>query len=43
MSRLCSIARVGNFSVNEKKIGNPTKIGFHGCCDLPGEIKIIIQ
>lgn len=41
MNRLCSIARVGNFSVNEKHIGDPTKIGFHGCCDLPGEIKII--
>lgn len=43
MNRLCSIACVGNFSVNEKLVGNPTKVGFHGCCDLPGDIRIIAQ
>jgi len=41
-NRICNRNKVGLFSVIPKKIGNPTKIGFHGCCDLQGRIEMKI-
>ena len=41
MHRLCSRGKVGVFSVHEHLEGKPTKIEFHGICNLPGDIQII--
>lgn len=38
MQRLCMRSKVGVFSVQALTKGNPMRIMFHGCCDLPGEI-----
>lgn len=40
LSRDCMLSKVGCFSVHECEIGNPTKVKFHGCCDLATEIEI---
>ena len=40
ISRDCMLSKVGCFSVHECEVGNPTKLKFHGCCDLTTEIEI---
>lgn len=37
------LPKVGNFAVHEKIIGEPMKIMFHGCCDLPSNMEIKLQ
>lgn len=41
MERLSNMLNAGRIAVSEKKIGQPMKNMFHGCCDLPGSISII--
>lgn len=43
IERLCTLSRVGDFVIHENVIGNPMKIMFHGCCDLPTNIEIIME
>ena len=40
---LCMRNNVGVFSIVNKKRGTPTRMGFHGNCDLPGETEIIVK
>jgi hypothetical protein len=40
LGRLSIISKISNFSVHEKKVGDPMKIMFHGCCDLPHNVQI---
>ncbi len=40
ISRNCMLSKVGCFSVHECEVGNPTKLRFHGCCDLATSIEI---
>lgn len=40
---LSSLSAVGNFSVHERIVGNPMKLMFHGCCDLPSNIEVMIN
>lgn len=42
IKRLCRIPKAGNFVIQEKKVGEPMKIMFHGCCDLPSVIQMIV-
>lgn len=42
MDRICTLSKVGTFSIQEKKIGDPMKISFHGCCDLASRIDVRI-
>lgn len=37
------LPKVGNFAIHEKIIGEPMKIMFHGCCDLPSNMEIKLQ
>ena len=41
--RMCVRSNVGSFSIVPRRIGDPTRMGFHGNCDLPGETEIIIK
>ncbi len=41
LNRVCMISKVGSFSVHECSIGEPTKIRFHGCCDLLSEMEFM--
>lgn len=43
MERLAVITRVGSFSVHTKPIGEPMQLMFHGCADLPGDVKMMIR
>lgn len=43
MERLCTRSKVGNFAVHGKKIGEPMQLMFHGCCDLRGNIDLLIK
>lgn len=43
LERLGHIPNAGSFAVQEKKIGTPMKIMFHGCCDLPSNIEMIVN
>ncbi len=43
MERVCLRNNVGSFSIMQKQIGTPTKMGFHGDCDLPGETELVIR
>lgn len=36
LHRHCSRTRIGSFLVNQRSEGAPTKMLFHGICDLPG-------
>lgn len=40
---LCALSNVGNFSIHERKVGEPMKIMFHGCCDLPSNLEMLIN
>lgn len=42
MERLATIARIGSFSVHTKAVGDPMQLMFHGCADLPGDIRMKI-
>lgn len=41
IERLCCLPSVGHFAIHEKVIGEPMKIMFHGCCNLPSELEMI--
>lgn len=41
--RLCCLSKVGNFSIHEKVIGEPMRIMFHGCCDLPSQVEMTVS
>ena len=43
MDRLSNRIDVGRIAVTEKKIGQPMKNMFHGCCDLQGNISILVE
>lgn len=43
MERLAVITRVGSFSVHTKPVGEPMQLMFHGCADLPGDVKLMIR
>ena len=43
MERLATIAHAGNFSIHTKSVGEPMQLMFHGCADLPGDIKMIVK
>lgn len=43
MERLCVRPNVGTFAVHEKTMGDPMRLMFHGCADLPGTIKILVD
>lgn len=43
LERLGHIPNAGNFAVQERKVGTPMKIMFHGCCDLPSKIEMIVN
>lgn len=43
MERLSTMAHVGNFSVHTKPVGEPMQLMFHGCADLPGDIKMVVK
>ena len=40
---LCVRNNVGIFSVVDKQKGEPTRMSFHGICDLPGETEIVVE
>lgn len=40
---LCCLTKVGNFAIHERIVGEPMKIMFHGCCDLPNYIEMMID
>ena len=40
---LCVRNNVGVFSIIEKQVGTPTKMAFHGNCDLPGETELCMR
>ena len=40
IERLCCIPKAGSFSIHGKLIGEPMKLMFHGCCDLPSEVEM---
>ena len=41
--RLCSRNNVGEFTVTLNNIGTPTKMKFHGACNLPGSMELILE
>ena len=41
MERISLRSNVGTFAIVPKKVGEPTRMGFHGVCDLQGEIGIL--
>lgn len=43
IERLCCLTKVGNFAIHQKNIGEPMKLMFHGCCDLPSETELIVR
>ncbi len=43
MERLSTMAHVGNFSIHTKPVGEPMQLMFHGCADLPGDIKMVVK
>ena len=43
LQRLCCLPNVGSFAIHERKIGEPMKIMFHGCCDLSSEAEIVVE
>lgn len=43
MERLSNLINAGTITVTEKKIGTPMKNMFHGICDLPGNIELIVE
>lgn len=43
VERLCTLSKVGNFAVHECIKGDPMRIRFHGCCDLPTDIELIVE
>lgn len=43
IKRICTRNKVGSFSVVSRQIGDPTKIAFHGNCDLPGKTEVEIR
>lgn len=43
MERLCAKGEAGCFSVFHKKIGAPTRMAFHGCCDLQGGAEVSFE
>lgn len=43
IERICCISKVGYFAVQEKYMGMPMKIMFHGCCDLLSTIEMIVE
>lgn len=42
VERLCRLTKVGTFAVHQKIIGEPMKLMFHGCCDLPSATEMVI-
>uniref|UniRef100_UPI004056A827 Wzt carbohydrate-binding domain-containing protein n=1 Tax=Acetatifactor sp. TaxID=1872090 RepID=UPI004056A827 len=42
IERLCCLSKVGHFAIHERLIGEPMKLMFHGCCDLPSETELIV-
>lgn len=42
MERVCIRNAIGPFSVILKTVGMPTRMGFHGNCDLQGEVEVKI-
>ena len=43
LERICTLSKVGSFSIHEKLIGDPMKIMFHGCCDLQNQVEMKIN
>ncbi len=43
IGRLCVRNNVGSFSVVPRQVGDPTKMVFHGSCDLPGKTELVIK
>lgn len=43
IERLCCLSKVGSFAIHERIIGEPMKLMFHGCCDLPSEAEFIVE
>lgn len=43
LERICERTNAGFFSVHTRKIGDPMRLMFHGCCDLEGEIVIKVR
>lgn len=43
MERLASRPKAGNFAVHSKAVGEPMQLMFHGCCDLPGDIEVLVK
>ena len=42
IERLCCLSRIGSFAIHERVVGEPMKLMFHGCCDLPSEAEVIV-
>lgn len=42
IERVCVISNAGHFAVQEKMIGTPMRIMFHGCCDLQSTIEMLV-
>lgn len=43
VERICCLSKVGNFAIHQKIVGEPMKLMFHGCCDLPSETELIVM
>lgn len=43
IERLCCLPKVGNFAIHEKIVGEPMKIMFHGCSNLPSQVEMMIE
>ena len=43
IERLCCLSKVGSFAVHERVTGEPMKLMFHGCCDLPSEVEVYVD
>lgn len=43
LRKLSILSKVGSFAIHEKKVGEPMKIMFHGCCDLPHNVQMSVN
>lgn len=43
LNRHCSMTKVGSFSVHQLEVGKPTRMLFHGMCDIPTDIRVEVE
>lgn len=43
LNRHCSMTKVGSFGVHQLEVGKPTRMLFHGMCDIPTDIWVEVE